>query len=223
MYQLKNISQDKRPREKLIHDGPDILSNEELLAIIFVTGTRNEDVLSLSKRVFQEYGTRSILNIKDVGKVMGMLGLGKSKACQLVSLFELGRRFYQEQSSRMPTIRTPEDVYNILRNLEKQKKEELRALYINSRQKVIREELISLGSENMNIVSPKEILQPAIEILARGILIAHNHPSGDNTPSEEDVLFTKRLIEGCEIIGIEFLDHIVIGNGYMSMKEMNII
>lgn len=223
-YKFSDKFSTKGPREKLIDNGPDALSNAELLAIIFVTGTRDENVLELSNRVIKDYGSRSIINIKDVGKAIELIGLGRSKACQLVATFELGRRYYLEQSSRMPTIRGPEEVFKIMSHMSKLKKEELRAIYINSRQKIIREELISLGNENMNIVSPKEILQPAVELMAKGIIIVHNHPSGEVEPSDSDIKFTEKMAVAAEILGIGLVDHLIIGNeNYYSFSENGLI
>ena len=216
-YSFKQIHSDSLPREKLIEFGPDGLSNAELLAIIFMTGTRSENVLELSNRVIKEYGSRSITEVKDTSKIMDLLGLGQSKAAQVIAVFELGRRFFREQSQRLPVIRDPEDVYKLMEHMTRLKKEELRALYLNSRQVVIREELISLGSENMNIVSPKEIIHPAVELMAKGIIIVHNHPSGELKPSEEDKVFTNNLKEACNIMQVQLLDHLVISSGgYLS-------
>lgn len=218
-YKIKELFSEKAPREKLIEDGLDSLSNAELLAMIFVTGTRYENVIELSNRIFKEYGSRSITGIKDIHKAIELLGIGTAKACQLISVFELGRRFYLEESLRMPTIRDPEDVFELHKSMSSLKKEELRALYLNSRQRVIHEELISLGNENTNIVSPKEILHPAVEILARGIILVHNHPSGSIEPSIEDIEFTKKMKSACDLLGVNLLDHIIIGaNNFFSFK-----
>ncbi|MBP9758978.1 DNA repair protein RadC [Candidatus Dojkabacteria bacterium] len=223
-YKFKEVNSDNLPREKLIQNGPDSLSNSELLSIIFLTGTRVENVLELSNRVIKEYGSRSITEIKDASKVSELLGLGQSKSAQLVAVFELGRRFYREQSQRLPVVRGPEDVFLLFENMGKLKKEELRALYLNSRQVVIREELISLGSENMNIVTPKEIIQPAVELMAKGILILHNHPSGLTEPSSEDIEFTSKLKEACKIMQVQLLDHIIIaGNSFLSFANERLL
>ncbi len=220
-YKVNEIKQGGGPRERLLEKGPDALSDSELLAIVFMMGNRNENVLEMSNRVLKEYGSRSIANVRDVSQVMEMLGLGFAKASQLVAVFELGRRFFAEHSELMPTIKGPQDVYELLEPMRKVAKEEMRALYLNSRNKVIREQLISLGNENMNIVSPKEILHPAIELMSRGIIISHNHPSGDHDPSQEDLKFTEKLRKACEIMGVSLLDHVIISaRGYTSLMEL---
>ncbi len=210
-YSVKQLPADKQPRERLINLGPDSLSNAELLAVIFGTGTRDEGVIDLSSRVIKEYGSRSITEIRDVGRAMDMIGIPRVKACQLVSCFELGRRFFKEDTGRLPTVRGPEDVFELCHDMIRLKKEEIRGLYLNSRQKLIHTETISIGNLNTNIVQPRDIFQPAIEFSALAVIVVHNHPSGDPTPSDEDVTFTKRLKDAGKILGIQLLDHVVIG------------
>lgn len=219
-YSIKQLPADKQPRERLIDRGPDTLSNSELLAIIFGTGTRNEGVLDLASRVIKEYGSRSITEIRDVNKAVDLLGLGKVKACQLISCFELGRRFFREDIGRLPTIRDPKDVYELLPGMRRLKKEEIRGLYLNSRQKLIHEETISVGSLNTNIIEPRDIFQPAIEFSALAVILVHNHPSGDPAPSDEDIAFTKRILDAGKILGVQLLDHIVVArNGFVSIRN----
>jgi DNA repair protein RadC len=223
-YRFREIYGDNLPREKLQKSGPDKLTNSELLSIIFVTGTRAENVLELSSRVIKEYGSRSITEARDVSKVMEVLGIGQAKASQLIAIFELGRRFFREQSQRLPVVRDPSDVYELLKQLGKQRKEELRALYLNTRQVVVREELISLGSENMNIVTAREIIQPAVELMSRGLILVHNHPSGVLEASDEDIDFTSRIGQACKLMQIQLLDHIIIAEfGYLSLSEEGLL
>lgn len=223
-YSIKSLPSKKRPREKLLEQGVEVLSNSELLSIIFITGTRKEGVLELASRVIKEYGSRSITQIRNVEKAMELLGLGLSKASQLVAVFELGRRFFSEQQERMPTIRDPLDVFKLCGNMGRLKREELRALYLNIRQKVVREEIIAIGSLNMNIVTPKEILQGAVELMCSAYVLVHNHPSGESKPSKEDERFTQKLKKASDILGVEFLDHIIIAQKeYTSLKNLGII
>lgn len=219
-YSVKQLPSERQPRERLVSSGPDTLSNSELLAIIFGTGTRKEGVLDLSSRVIKEYGSRSITEIRDVNKAVDLLGIGRVKACQLISCFELGRRFFREDTGRLPTIRDPKDVYDLLPGMRRLKKEEIRGLYLNSRQKLIHEETISIGNLNTNIIEPRDVLQPALEFSALAVIIVHNHPSGDHSPSDEDIEFTKRMNNAGKILGVQILDHIVISrNGFTSIRE----
>ena len=211
---------EKRPRERLIEDGPDVLKNAELLAIILGTGYRSEDVLALASRILQEYGSKAITKEKSVGRLMGELSIPKVKACQIIACFEIGRRFFMEDTGKMPTIRDAEDVYEYLKEMSKLKKEQFRGLYLNSRNKLIHDEVISLGTLNANLVHPREVFQPAVEFSAAAIILAHNHPSGDPEPSEDDLEITKRLVDASKVMGLEILDHLVIGgNKYASLKE----
>ena len=217
-YSVKQLPKDNRPRERLINLGPDSLSNSELLAVIFGTGTRNEGVVELSSRIIKEYGSRSITEIRDVNRAIDLIGLPKVKACQLVSCFELGRRFFREDTGRLPTIRDPKDVYDLCQDMGRLKKEEIRGVYLNSRQKLIHIETISIGNLNTNIVQPRDIFQPAIELSALAVIVTHNHPSGELSPSKEDLSFTKNLKDAGKILGIQVLDHLIISkNGYRSI------
>ncbi len=223
-YKIPEMPFEKRPRERLIEDGPDVLKNAELLAIILGTGYRGEDVLALASRILQDYGSKAITKEKSVRRLMGELSIPKVKACQIIACFEIGRRFFMENTGKMPTIRDAEDVYQYLKEISKLKKEQFRGLYLNSRNKLIHDEVISLGTLNANLVHPREVFQPAVEFSAAAIILAHNHPSGDPEPSEDDIEITKRLIESSKVMGLEILDHIIIGgNKYVSLKERGVM
>jgi DNA repair protein RadC len=220
IYKFRDLYPDKGPREKMIEEGPEVLSNAELLACVFITGNRKQSVIELAKNVIGEYCVSSITSIRDVNKVMQDYGLGTAKAAQLVAVVELARRLFKPNGTFSPTIRTPKDVLELYKDLGIAKKEELRVIYLNSRQRMLREELISLGSENANYVTAKEILYPAVELLARGIVMVHNHPSGVVDPSSDDRLLTKKIKQACEIIGVDLVDHIIIAGGqYYSFFE----
>jgi len=221
---LKELPEEKKPREKLIKYGPDVLRIPELVSIILNTGYRDENVLELSQRIIKEYGSKAIASEKNVGRIMETLGIPIVKACQIVACFELGRRFFQEEPGKMPTVRGPEDVYIYLEDMRKLKKEQFRGLYLNARNKVIHDEVISIGTLTANLVHPREVFQPAIEYLACGVIVAHNHPSGDPDPSEDDLEITRKLTAVGQTMDIELLDHIIIGkNRYVSFKEKGML
>lgn len=224
-YQIQEKTNNEiQPREKLIEQGPDVLKNAELLAIILNTGTRSETVFELASRILQEYGSKAITKEKHVNRLMDDLGIPPVKACQIIACFELGRRFFMEEAGKMPTVRDSESVYQYLKDIERFSKEQFRGLYLNARNKLIHDEVISIGTLTANLVHPREVFQPAIEFCAAAIILAHNHPSGDPTPSEDDVVVTKQLVEVSKIMGFEILDHIVVGRGrYVSMRDMKII
>jgi len=227
-YKIKEIPRSERPREKLVKEGPDILTDAELLAIILNTGIRRknhyEDVLELSKRILKEYSPRSIVSQKNVKKLMKDLEIPEVKTCQIIACFELGDRFFGKNEEEI-YIRSSKDVYNYLKDkMTGLKKEQFRGLYLNSRNKLIYDEVISLGTLTTNLVHPREVFRPAIEKSAAAIILAHNHPSGDPEPSEDDIKITQQLIEASKIINIEILDHIIVGeNKYISLKNKKLI
>lgn len=227
-YKISELSPEKRPRERLIKNGPSVLTDAELLAIVLNTGIRKkdykEDVLELSNRILKEYGYLSIVNEKNVKKLMEKLEIPKVKACQIVACFELGRRFFDKDQEEI-CIREPVDVYKYLKNrMENLKKEQLVGIYLDSRNKLIYEEIISLGTLTTNLIHPREVFRPAIEKSAAAIILAHNHPSGDPTPSEDDIKITQQLIEASKLINIEILDHVIIGKDkYISFKDKKLI
>lgn len=223
-FKLKKLPEEQRPREKLIRYGPDVLKNEELMAIILNTGYRGETVLELSHRMIKEYGSKAITEEKNVGRLMETLDIPPVKACQVVACFELGRRFFKEEPGRLPTLRSPEDAYRYLEEMRKLKKEQFRGLYLNTRNKIIHDEIISIGTLTANLVHPREVFQPAIEYLAAGIIIAHNHPSGDPNPSQDDLKVTRQMQKVGKTMAIELLDHIIIGNKrYVSLKNKGLM
>ncbi|MBU4361013.1 DNA repair protein RadC [Patescibacteria group bacterium] len=224
VYNLKSLPIEKRPRERLIDKGPDVLKNYELLAIVLNTGYKDETVLDLTHRILQDYGSKAITKEKSVIRLMEEVGIPEMKACQIISCFELGRRFFMEDTGRMPTIQSPEDVYNYLIDMRKLKKEHFRGLYLNSRNKLIHDEVISIGTLTANLVHPREVFSPAIEFASVGVVLAHNHPSGDPEPSEDDLTITKRLVEAGKLFGIDILDHIIVAkDNFVSLKEKGII
>lgn len=220
IYKIKEIPADQRPQERLMEKGPDSLRAQELLAIIIRTGYKDEHVLELASRILQEYGSKAIIKERNVQRLMDELGIPKVKACQIISCFELGRRFYKEDTGRMPTIRGADDVYEYLKELRKMKKEVFRGLYVNARNKLIHDEVISIGTLNTNLVHPREVFQPAIEFSAAAVIVAHNHPTGESSVSANDKKATQKLKQAGQILGIPLIDHVIIGNNsYLSFRE----
>ena len=222
---LKELPSDERPREKLIKYGPQALKDSELLAIILTTGIRGKfSVLELSDFLFKLYGTKGLSKEKSVAELMNNTGLPKVKATQVIACMELGRRIFYEDKSRVPTIKTPEEVFKYLSDMQKLTKEQFRGLYLNTRNRLIHDEVISLGSLNLSIVHPREVFRPAVEYGAAAIILAHNHPSGDTQPSPEDIKITGQLQQAGRMMEIEILDHLIIGEeGFVSLKEKGIL
>ncbi len=215
---------DELPREKLIRHGSEVLTNYELLAILLGTGTRDENVVELSKRLTLRYDLREMSGL-GISQLSKEVGIGEVKSCQLVSCFELARRLVSFEAKEREIVASSDDIASILiPHMGVLEKETFVAVYLNTRRRVLRQETIFVGTLNESVVHAREIFKRAIELNAAAIIVAHNHPSGDPTPSDADITVTKELIESGRIIGIEILDHIIIGdNCYWSLKENNII
>lgn len=222
-YPLKihDLPEDERPREKLMKQGPEALSLPELLAVILGTGSTKESILSMANRIIREYGERSVISQNDAKKLAEDLGIPEGKACQIVACGEIGRRLYQKNSAGFTVIRSAQDVHEYLRDMHNLPKEHLRGLYLNSHNRIIHDEVISIGTINANLVHPREVFRPAVEYSAAAIVLAHNHPSGVLTPSTQDVEITNQLIEAGKVIGINVLDHVIITKESFSSISAN--
>ena len=200
-----------RPREKMAEFGPTALKDSELLAIIFGTGYRDERVLELAERVLRDYGSKAILKTKFVGEIQETVGLPPVKAMQILATLELGKRFFAPDFGDFPTIRSPEDAFKVFAKMKGYKKEVCEAIYLNAKNKVMHREVISMGNLESTPLDPAEVFEPAIACRALGVIVAHNHPSGDPTPSESDREQTKILQKAGEILRKPLLDHLIIG------------
>jgi DNA repair protein RadC len=218
---LRDLPSDDRPRERMLKGGPSALSNAELLAILLRTGTQAESVVALAQRVLQEAGSLRGLSDVSVEQLTGIRGIGEAKAMQLQAGIELGRRMARSVMEDRVKIRSPQDVASLLKEeLRYLQKEHFIVLFLNTKNFVIGQETLSMGSLNASIVHPREVFRAAIKRSSASIVCAHNHPSGDPTPSAEDIELTQRLVEAGKLIGIEVLDHLVIGDsGFVSLKE----
>lgn len=200
----------ERPREKLVQSGPESLSIKELLAVVLLTGTVKEDVLEMADRIIREYGERTILSERSPEKLMKEINIPLVKACQIIACGELGRRFYDRSESGFTVIRNAKDVYEYLQDMRNLPKEHLRGLYLNSHNRILRDEVISIGTVNSNMIHAREVFRPAIECNSAAIVLAHNHPSQEVTPSKEDEDITAELVKAGKILGISILDHVII-------------
>ncbi|MDP2218483.1 MAG: DNA repair protein RadC [Methanolobus sp.] len=217
---IRDMPEDERPRERLLKYGPEALSNAELLAIILRTGTQKENIVNLCSRIFSEYSIKQ-LSQANISKLTEIHGIGTAKAAQIAAVFELARKLEGFTDEPKRKIRSPADVYSLLYpKMREQKRERLVALLLDTKNQVLREEVISIGSLNANIVHPREVFKAALMESCASVILSHNHPSGDPTPSREDIAVTEKLIEGGKLLGIDVLDHVVIGEGrYVSLKD----
>lgn len=221
---VRDYPLEERPRERMVKDGADKLSNQELLAILLRTGTQQESVFSLAGRILQKMGSIRRLSEASIDELKKIKGIGTAKAVQIKAGVELGRRVAIKQSS-LVTIRSPQDAAQYLMELLKlEQQEKFYVLYLNTKNQVVYEKAVFVGSLNASIVHPREVFKEAVKWSAASIIVSHNHPSGDPDPSREDIEVTKRLVEAGTILGIECLDHIIIGDGrFISLKEKGFV
>jgi DNA repair protein RadC len=220
-YQLmiRDLPAEEKPREKLLAQGPEALSIRDLTALLLVTGTVREDVLAMVHRIVQEYGEKSIFEERDASTLSIHLDIPLVKACQIVAVGELGRRLHAKNTKGLTVIRNAQDVYEYLADMRDLPKEQMRGLYLDSHSRVIRDEVISIGTVNANFVHPREVFHPALQVTASAIILAHNHPSGHAAASTEDLEITEQLIAAGKIMGIRILDHVIITKDlYTSVK-----
>lgn len=218
VLKVKDLAEDDKPREKLVSLGPASLTSPELLAIILSTGTKKEEVLSMATRILKDYGEKSIALQTSPKQIAAEFNIPLIKACQIAACFELGRRFFKGSRNGIVTLRTAKQTYEYVKSMGDLAKEHLRGIYLNSHYRVIHDEVISVGSLTANIVHPREVFRPAIEYTAAALIIVHNHPSGTIKPTASDIEITEQLIRAGKILGIELLDHVIIGkNKYFSI------
>lgn len=221
---IRDYPMEERPRERMVKEGADKLSNQELIAILLRTGTKSESVFQLSSRVLKELGSIRNLNEMSIDELTRIKGIGQAKAVQIKAGLELGRRVARKRAEVM-TIRSPQEAASYLMEvIGLDQQEKFYCLYLNTKNQIIYEKTVFMGSLNSSIVHPREVYKEALKWSAASIIVSHNHPSGDPSPSREDIEVTKRLIEAGEIIGIECLDHLIIGDGrFCSLKEQGYI
>jgi DNA repair protein RadC len=214
-----------QPRERLFARGAEALAPAELIALLLGTGTAGESALALATRLLARAGSLRALSRRGAHELLSERGLGEARAARLVAACELARRLARSQAMRGATIRGGGDVHRLLApKLRDLRKEVFIALLLDGKHRVMREERVSEGSLTASLVHPREVFAPAIRESAAAIVVAHNHPSGDPTPSREDVEVTRRLLEVSLLIGIELLDHVVIGDpGYVSLRERGLL
>nr|WP_156129622.1 DNA repair protein RadC [Jeotgalibacillus malaysiensis] len=218
---IRDYHDEDKPRERFINQGPQSLSNQELIAILLRTGSKEESVINLSNKLLQEFNGLRSLKEASFDELTAIKGIGHAKAVQVLAAVEVGRRIANITFEDRFTIRSPEDGATFLMNeLRFLTQEHFVALYLNTKNQIIHQQTIFIGSLNSSIVHPREVFKEAFKRSAASIICAHNHPSGDPSPSKEDIDVTRRLVECGKMIGIEVLDHLIIGEKkYVSLKE----
>ena len=220
---IRELPQEERPRERLRQYGARQLNNSELLAILLRTGVQGENVLSMASRLLARQGGLAGLGRASFAELCAQRGLSEAKACQIMAALELGRRLVSLAPEERATIQSPQDVANLVAaGMASLEQEHLRVLLLNTRNQVLNIQEIYIGNVNSSVVRPAEVLRPAVRENAPGIIVVHNHPSGDPTPNAEDVSITRQIAQAGQLLGIELLDHVVIGSGgrFVSLKEL---
>ena len=227
-FRLKDQPVSERPRERLVARGPDALTHAELIAILLRTGLRGANVVQVAQSILQKFGSLNTLALATVDELKQVPGIGRDKAVTLVAAFALARRMEQERREESPVLDNPATVVNFMRETNRLLNvESFQVLLLNTRKKLIRVEVISQGLLDTILVHPREVFRAAIMANAAGIVLAHNHPSGDPTPSDADIKVTRDLIRAGQLLKIEVVDHVIIGRAtaerakdYSSLREL---
>lgn len=222
---IHTVPKEQLPRERMALVGTEALSDTELIAILLNTGTKEKNVLTLAGELLNNAGSLRNLRMLSLREISALDGIGEGKGARVLAALELGKRAALEDKRYMPKISSSKDVMDILademRSLEQ---ETVRILLLNTKHMLVKSVVISVGGLNYSPVHPREVFKAALKFAAAGIILVHNHPSGDFSPSEQDIKLTKRLKEAGEILGIPLLDHIIIAEaGYYSFSEEHII
>ena len=222
MYLIKDMPLDERPRERLLRLGPKSLSTYELIAIIFRFGYKDKSAIDLAKSLINKTNQLSDLRNKTVKELAKIKGIGQTKAISLLAAIELGERILNTEKT-LKQICSPNDVYNLLKyDLKDLEQEVLIALYLDVKTNLIAKKKIFVGGLNQSLIHPREVFKYAVKYSAYSIILVHNHPSGDISPSKQDLDVTKLFMDAGKLLQIEILDHVIIaGNHYLSIKEYN--
>ncbi|WP_286676642.1 RadC family protein [Peribacillus asahii] len=218
---MREYRKEEKPRERFLQDGPESLSNQELFALLLRTGTKEESVLQMANRLMDAFEELRLLKEASIEELTAIKGIGEAKAIQLLAAVELGRRIHRVNNQERYVIRSPEDgAKYCMEEMRFLTQEHFVCLYLNTKNQVLHKRTVFIGSLNASIVHPREVFKEAFRRSAASIICLHNHPSGSPDPSKEDIEVTKRLVECGKIIGIDLLDHIIIGeHKYVSLKE----
>lgn len=225
-FTIHDLPISERPRERLQKLGPESLSAQEILALILGRGISGESVMVTAQRLLSQFGSLKEIAGASLEELSQVRGIGLAKASQIKAAFELANRLegYSEVSQK-PVVKTPENVVDVVKGrLKDKKREHFLVISLDIRSRLIKLSEISVGSLDTSIVHPREAFKEAISASAASVVFAHNHPSGDPTASEDDIKLTKRLVEAGELMGIEVLDHIIIGDrSYLSLKREGLL
>ncbi|MGB9588898.1 MAG: RadC family protein [Armatimonadota bacterium] len=222
---IKDLPIDERPRERLVKYGPDVLSNAELLAIILRVGTMEYSAIGLAEHILASFNGLKGIATSSVEELSTIKGLGTAKAAQILAMVELGKRLAASVGEERPAIHCPRDAADLLiPELRDAPQERFKAVLLNTKGEVLKIRDVTIGTLNSTVVIPRDVFRIAVASNSASVIVAHNHPSGDPTPSRDDINITRRLVEAGEIVGIEVLDHLIVGDGrWISLKERGLM
>lgn len=224
-FTVNDLPRQERPRERLIKFGVEALSSQELMAVLIGRGVANNSVMTIAQELIATYGSVRAISEATMEELSRVKGIGPAKAAQIKACFELGKRQDFDTDRIDLVISSPDAVGRLISSTIRDKaKEHFKLILLNTRNRVIRIAHVSTGTLNASLVHPREVFKEAIRHSAASVIIAHNHPSGDTEPSSEDLRITKKLVEAGRLLGIEVLDHVIVGKGRpFSFKERNLI
>lgn len=222
---ITDLPEDERPRERLIKDGEASLTNAELLAIIIQKGTEEETAIDIAETILSKFGDFRAIGAKSVAELCRIKGIGPAKAAQIKAALEISRRYSSISIKRGRQFTSSKDVFDHYCNsLGEAKKELFCCVLLDTKNRYIKDVVISEGSLSASVVHPREVFNPAIRESAAAVIFVHNHPSGDPSPSREDIEITRRLKECGELLGIKVLDHVIVGSGgYISFVDKKLV
>ena len=222
---MRDVPKEERPRERMIRHGADRLANKELLAILLRTGNQQESALALAEKLLSRFDSLPGLATASYEELLAVHGVGPAKATDVLAAFELAKRLGESRMEFQGIINSPQDAAQlVLRELSLADKEHFMIIMLNTKHRVIAKKTISIGHLHASLVHPREMFKEAIRRSSAAVILVHNHPSGDLTPSKDDLTTTERLKDAGKVLGIDVLDHIIIGdNRYLSFKEQGLL
>jgi DNA repair protein RadC len=216
---MKEVAVHDRPREKLFSFGAEVLGDDELLAILIGSGNVKSDVMSISRSVLGKYGFGKLSRLS-VSQLEKEFGIGRAKACSIVACFEMGRRAISSRGEKVVIREAVDVVKSFGAGMIDLGSEHFRVVFLNSRRRVLCARTLFVGTLDESVVAPREVFKVALEVGAAGVVLMHNHPSGEASASEEDILITRRLVEAGRVMGVDVLDHVIVGrDGWTSLAE----
>lgn len=225
VVKMRDLPMEERPRERLVRHGAERLANKELLAILLRTGTQEGSALMLAERLLARFGSLPNLATTSYEELLAVKGIGPAKATDILAAFELAKRLGESRMEFKGVVHTPQDAAQlVVRELSLADKEHFMIIMLNTKHRVIAKKVISIGHLHASLVHPREMFKEAIRRSSAAVILVHNHPSGDLTPSRDDITTTERLRDVGDLLGIDVLDHIIIGdNRYLSFREQGLL